>query len=149
LKLAYKKSQQEDTPVALQIVHDCLTIAEQASGSGSDRSVAQNYEQQVNQDIKKWQQQQIKETPHIALSKASAAIGETVDAHGISFWPNETVDIYVHATMVQQVQADDKGEFQVSITVPSDAPPPNFMTTIRASGESSAKSATATFHTKP
>lgn len=147
LKAAYKKSQQENTPVALQIVRDCLTIAQQAS-SGSDRSVAQDFQRQAEQDLKRYQQQQIAEKPHITLSRSSAAIGETVVVKGRSYWPNETVEIVLHATTVKEVQADGNGAFQVSITVPDDAPPPSFSTAIMATGESSVKSARATFRTR-
>lgn len=146
LNLAAKKTQREDTPVALQIVHDCLTIAQQTSQTAADRGTAQDYMQQANQAIQNWQQSQVAQTPHITLDKSSAAIGETVTVSGKSFWPNETIDIWVHATLVKQVQADNNGAFTTEITVPSSVPPPDFETTISATGETSAKSADAPFH---
>jgi hypothetical protein len=147
LKAAYKRTKQEDTPVALQIVHDCLEIAKQASVSGSDRGVAQSYEKEVNQSLKKWQQQQVDETPHIKLSRDHAGIGGTVTVRGTGFWPKETVDIHVAATLVKQVEVDTNGSFKSTIVIPSSAPPPDFGTSIPVSGESSAKSAQSPFHT--
>ena len=47
--------------------------------------------------------------------------------------------------MVKQVQADNNGAFTTAITVPDDVPPPDFQTTISATGETSAKSAEAPF----
>lgn len=43
LNLAYKKSRQEDTPVALQIVQHCFQLAGQQAQSISDRAVAQSH----------------------------------------------------------------------------------------------------------
>jgi hypothetical protein len=57
VEAAYKKSQQEDTPVALQIVKDCLKIAESASNPGRERSAAKQYEKKANQYIKQVEQQ--------------------------------------------------------------------------------------------
>jgi hypothetical protein len=52
VQLAYKKSLREDTPVALQKVHDCLGLAEQAATSDTDRGAARKYATQVARDIK-------------------------------------------------------------------------------------------------
>jgi len=47
VKAAYKRSKDEDTTVALQIVHDCLMLAEQTATSSADRATAQQYAQQA------------------------------------------------------------------------------------------------------
>lgn len=151
LNLASEKTEHEDTPVALQIVKNCLTVAQQTSQNATDSATVQDFLQQTNQAIQNWQQswQQtlVKETPHITLDKSSAAIGETVTVSGKRFWPNETIDIRVSGILVKQVQADNNGAFSTEIIVPQDAPPPDFPTTIEASGETSAKSAEAPFET--
>jgi len=145
LNLAVKKTQQDHTAVALQIVHDCLVLAQQRPQAAADRAATQDYVQQTNQAIRDYQQSQVAETPHITLDKSSAAIGEAVTVSGTSFWPNETIDIWVHATLVKQVQADNNGAFTTEITVPASVPPPDFQTAISATGETSAKSAEAPF----
>jgi hypothetical protein len=145
LKLAYKKAQTENKDVSLQIVHDCLKIAGQASDSPEDRNVARTYERQTDQYIKEIRKQEVAGTPHIKLSTKSAKVGESVEISGTKFYKNETVDIRLHATLVEQVQANGQGAFRVTIEVPDDAPPPGFSTTITATGETSAKSAQAPF----
>ena len=47
VKAAYKRSKEEDKTVALQIVHDCLTLAEQTATSSADRGAARQYAQQA------------------------------------------------------------------------------------------------------
>lgn len=47
---AYKRSKEEDKTVALQIVHDCLTLAEQTATSSADRVTARQYAQQAALD---------------------------------------------------------------------------------------------------
>lgn len=51
VKLAYSKSKQEDTLVALVEVHNCLVISERDATLSSDRSAAQQYSQKTNGDI--------------------------------------------------------------------------------------------------
>jgi hypothetical protein len=150
LNAAYKKSKQEDTPVALQIVKDCMEIAK-TSSSASDREqrIATNYQHRAERILQQWQQQQVEQTPTIALSSHSARIGEQVTVTGSNFWPNEMVDIVLHATIVAQVNADNKGAFSTVITVPSSAPPPDFDTVISATGQTSSRTAKAPFHTAP
>jgi hypothetical protein len=143
LKLAYKRSEKEDTPVALQVVHDCLKIAEQASDVPAEQGVARGYERQVDAQIAQWQAKQVQQTPHISLSRNSAAVGERISVEGRHFWPNETVDIYVHATLVKQLAVDGRGHFRTTIEVPSGAPP--MSTTVSVTGETSSASAQAPF----
>ena len=45
--VAYKRSKEEDSTVALQIVHDCLTLAEGTATSDTDRGAAQQYARQA------------------------------------------------------------------------------------------------------
>jgi hypothetical protein len=52
VNLAYKQSKKEDTPVALEKVHDCLGLAEQAATSNTERSAARQYAQRTTQYIK-------------------------------------------------------------------------------------------------
>jgi hypothetical protein len=149
LNIAYEQAQQENTPVALEIVKDCLEIVKSSSSaSDSEQSTATDYQRQVDQSLQQWQQQQVNQTPTLALSSASARKGEQVTVNGTQFWPNEMVNIRVHATLVSQVKADEKGAFSAVITVPSSAPP-DFDTAIVATGRTSAKSAEAPFHTAP
>jgi hypothetical protein len=147
VKAAYTRSKQEDTPVALEIVRDCLKIATTAPSATSEAAVAASYESQVQQYITAFQQDQVAQTPHIALSQSQAAIGQSVQVSGSGFWPNETVDIDVGAILIKQVTTDSTGHFTSLITIPQGAPPPDFPTEISAGGESSAKSASAPFST--
>jgi hypothetical protein len=148
LNLAYKKSQQENTPVALEIVKDCMEIAK-SSGSGAEQSLAVAFQQRADQYLQQWQRKQVEQTPHITLSSTSARIGEQVTVTGSKFSPNEMVDIKVHVEIVDQVKADGSGAFSEDITIPASAPSPDFPTLILATGQSSAKTAKAPFHTAP
>jgi UDP-N-acetylenolpyruvoylglucosamine reductase len=150
LKVAYKKTKQENTPVALQVVKDCMEIAKSnSSAADPEQTIATNYQQQVEQSLQEFRQKQVNETPTLMLSSGSARKGEQITVSGSNFWPNETVDIRVQASLVDQVKADAQGAFSTTITIPSSAPPPDFDTTITASGETSAKTAEHPFHTAP
>jgi hypothetical protein len=143
LTLAVKRTDQENTPVALKIVTDCMEIAKNTTPpDDQEQGVAASF-------LQTWQQQLIEQTPKITLSRDSAKKGAELKVNGSQFLPNEMIDIRVHATLVKQVQADKEGRFSVVITIPSSAPPPDFDTTITASGQSSARSAQAPFHTRP
>jgi hypothetical protein len=150
LNVAYKKTKQENTPVALEIVKDCMAIAKSnAAASDPEQGTATAYQQRFDQALRQWQQDQVEQTPTLTLSSSSARIGEQVTATGSKFWANEMVDIILHATLVEQTQADEDGAFSAVITVPSSAPPPDFDTLIRATGQASSKTAKASFHTAP
>ncbi|WIX90389.1 hypothetical protein [Amycolatopsis sp. DG1A-15b] len=147
LQLGYEKSKQENTPVALQIVKDCMAIAKTASPpSDPERAQIAGFQQRADQALQDWQKNQVNETPSITRSRNSAKKGQKVIVISKKFWPNEMVDIMGHATLVAQVEADGNGSFSASVTIPQGAPPPSFDTTITAAGKSSAKSATAPFH---
>ncbi len=147
LKAAYKRTQQEDTPVALEIVKDCMEIARTSSAaSDPEQSTAAAYQRQIDQSLQQWQQQQVNETPTLMLSRSTARIGEQVTVRGSRFWPNEMIGIHVQATLVAQVKADGAGAFSTVVTVPSSARP-NVDTVIIATGQTSAKYAEAPFHT--
>ncbi|KDN18710.1 hypothetical protein DV20_29400 [Amycolatopsis rifamycinica] len=148
LQLGYEKSKQENTPVALQIVKDCMEIAKTASPPADpERAQVAGFEQQADRAMQEWQKKQVNETPSLTLSRNSARKGQKVTVVGKEFWANEMVDITVHATLVAQVEADGNGSFSASVTIPQSAPPPSFDTTITAVGKSSVKSASAPFHT--
>ncbi|MGW5720193.1 hypothetical protein ACWEVP_28770 [Amycolatopsis sp. NPDC003865] len=148
LKIAYKKTEQENTPVALQIVKDCMEVARSTSPPDDpDQATAADYQKQFDQQLQQWQNGVVDQTPSIKLSRDSAKRGQAITVSGAKFWPGETVDISVHATLAGQAKAGKDGSFSVSITVPRNAPPPDFDTTIMAAGESSAKSARAPFRT--
>ena len=143
LNVALKQSQTENTPVALQIVKDCMEIAKTNSPPDDpEQAIAAGYEKQ-------WQDLVVSETPSISISRSSAGIGDTVRVTGSQFWANETVEVRLHASVLTQVKADANGAFTVDITVPQDAPPAGFSTTITATGRSSAKSADAPFQRAP
>jgi hypothetical protein len=145
LNLAYKKSRQEDTAVALQIVKDCMELVKtSSSASSAEQTSAASFEQTAEQYIEQWKQQQVEAEPKISLSSSSGRVGDQVTVKGSNFWPNETVNIIVHATLVDQVEADETGDFSTVITVPSMLS--DFDTQIRATGQTSVKSAPAPFH---
>lgn len=83
----------------------------------------------------------------ITLSTGTAPRGAPVTVHGSCFEPGERVVIRVHVTEVGSATADSDGGFTQTISVPQSAPPPNFPTSIAATGQSSAKTGTAPFST--
>ena len=144
LNVAYKKAKQENTPVALQIVKDCLEIAK----SSPEHDTATAFQGKVEQYLQQWQRQQVEATPIVTLSSNSAGIGEQVTVTGSRFVPNELVEIIVHATLVAQVQASDAGEFSTSITVPSSVFRDSDVA-VTAAGQTSARSGRAPLHIAP
>ena len=147
VKAAYKNTKQENTPVALQIVKDCLEIAKTGTGSTSDHTVATTYAGEAQRNITEWDKEQLPRTAHITLSDSSARIGAAITVKGINFLAGETVDIYVAATLVKQVEVDGSGGFSTEVVIPGDAPPSDFNTTVHVTGETSVRSASAPFHT--
>lgn len=137
LNIAYKRAQTENTPVALEIVKACLEIAKATSPPNDPEQGA----------LLQFQQDTINATPQLTISPATAKEGAQVTLTGSKFWPTEMVNVFLHAALLAQVQADATGSFSTTITVPSSAPPPGFPTTITATGQSSAKSAMAPFQT--
>lgn len=149
LSAAYKKSKQENTPVALQIVKDCMEIAKMSSSaSAREQRIATNFQHRAEQILQQWQQQQVEQTPTIALSSNSARIGEQLTVTGSNYRPNEMVNIVLHAALVAQAKADEQGAFSEVITVPSSAPL-DFDTVISATGQTSSRTAKAPFRTAP
>jgi hypothetical protein len=80
LQVAYKTSKEEDSIVALQIVRDCLTLAEHAATSGTDRGGARQYARQATRDIGVVQQglPAIDVAPPETLDCGTAGIGAQV-----------------------------------------------------------------------
>lgn len=146
LSAAYKQTQTQNKDVSLQIVKDCLTIAGQSAGTPEELGVSQEYAKRADQFLKDWQKTQVQQTPHITLSSDTARVGDTVQVDGTNFYPGETVEIRLHATLLDEVPADGQGAFHAVVTVPADAPPPGFSTVISATGATSAKSADRPFH---
>jgi len=92
--------------------------------------------------------QDTQEAPaEITLSSGTVPRGGKLTVHGSGFKPGETVEIRVHVTSVGAVTADSTGRFTQTVTVPQDAPPPGFSTSVSATGHSSVKTATAPFAT--
>ena len=143
VEAAYKQTQEENTVVALQIVSDCLRIAESSADTAVDRSAAEESRQRA--DLIR---QQVQQTPHIEIAPNKAGAGASVLVSGTSFYPDETVAIYVHATLVTQIKVDGQGAFSATITVPKNAFP-GFQTAVTVTGETSAKSAQAPFEALP
>lgn len=121
VEAAYKVQQEENTAVALQIVSNCLRIAETQADTAVDKSAAEKSRNRA--DLIK---QQVEETAHIEIAPAQARFGGTVLVSGRNYYPNETIAIYLHATLITQVKADGEGVFTASIAVPKTAPPPRF-----------------------
>ena len=143
VEAAYKENKEENTVVALQIVSDCLRIAESSADTAVDRSAAEESRQRA--DLIK---QEVQQTAHIEIAPSQASAGANVLVSGTSFYPDETVAIYVHATLVTQIKVDDQGAFSATITVPKNALP-GFQTVVTVTGETSAKSAQAPFEALP
>ena len=143
VEAAYKENKEENTVVGLQIVSDCLRIAESSADTAVDRSAAEESRQRA--DLIR---QQVQQTAHIEIAPSQARAGESVVVSGTSFYPDETVAIYVHATLVTQIRVDGQGAFSVTITVPKNALP-GFQTAVTVTGETSAKTAQAPFEALP
>lgn len=143
VEAAYKENKEENTVVALQIVSDCLRIAESSADTAVDRSAAEESRQRA--DLIK---QQVQQTPHIEIAPSQAPAGASILVSGTSFYPDETVAIYVHATLVTQIKVDGQGAFSATITVPKNAFP-GFQTAVTVTGETSAKTAQAPFEALP
>jgi hypothetical protein len=150
LKAAYKRANQEDTPMALEIVRDCMEIAKSTSPP-DDPELAQvaDYERQVDEALARWRADQVEQTPEIKPSTSSARPGEHVTVTGRRFWAHEIVDIRVHSTLVAQVRSDDNGTFTAVVTVPTTRLNLDFDTVITAAGRTSSRWATAPFHVAP
>ncbi|MFJ6357725.1 hypothetical protein [Pseudarthrobacter oxydans] len=143
VEAAYKENKEENTVVGLQIVSDCLRIAESSADTAVDRSAAEESRQWA--DLIR---QQVQQTAHIEIAPSQARAGASVVVSGTSFYPDETVAIYVHATLVTQIRVDGQGAFSVTITVPKNALP-GFQTAVTVTGETSAKTAQAPFEALP
>jgi hypothetical protein len=150
LSLAYKRTEQENTPVALQIVKDCLELSK-TSGSLSpqEQSVATDFQRRADDFRRQWEAEQLARTPTLTTSAPTARKGAQVRVSGTRFQANEMVTVRLHTTQVAQPTADGNGAFSVSITVPQDAPPAGFSTSIIATGRTSSRSASAPFSTAP
>jgi len=143
LQAAYKKSQTEDQPVAMQIVHDCLAIAKESSDDAADRTVAAEAEQQAATWLARAKAKDVAGTPHLKLSRTRIARGQQVTVDGVHFWPDETVDVMVFGMILDQVQADSAGSFRATVRMPHDVP--GIARTIDATGETSVEHASAPF----
>jgi hypothetical protein len=141
ITLARKTAQKENQVVSLRVVNDCLKIAEGSAQSAAERAVAQTQQAQVDDYLKQLQAKQVQETPHIALSRSSVRVGDSITVSGRNYYANETVEVRFNGRIVAQVEADGNGSFKTAITVPDDGTPSSFPSTIIASGETSIKSA--------
>lgn len=162
LDLAREDTQKENTDASLVIVHFCTELAgKQPDLPQKDREAAKVLSNQADQLIKEYHQTSVPESltltvssespttqspesPHIDLSPARAVVGETVVVSGTNFDANEAVDISVEGAFVTQQQADSVGTFNASIQVPSGVSPGSSIT-IKATGETSGKSAESPF----
>lgn len=140
VEAAYKSTQKENVVVSLEIVAACLKIAEGAAETPADRSAAAE-----SRETALYIAKLVKSTAHIKIDPTRARVGETIDVTGRNYYPNESVAIVLHATLIKQVQADSQGAFATTFTVPKNALPVGFPSTISASGETSVKSARAPF----
>lgn len=149
VEAAYKKTKEENTVVGLQIVADCLKIAQSQAETAVDKSAAEESRKRAEDLRQDFVRQQVEQTPHIEIAPAQAQTGAKVRVSGRNYYPDETVAIRLHATLITQVKADGEGAFTTTVAVPKNAPPPGFPTAVTATGETSAKSASAPFETLP
>lgn len=143
VEAAYKSTREENTAVSLQIVSDCLKLAERTAETAQDRSAAE--ESRIRADSIR---QQVAETAHVTVNPGRARAGSSLVVSGTNFYPDETVAIYVHAALVTQVTADGSGAFTATVTVPQNVFP-GLPTAVTAAGETSAKTAQAPFEALP
>lgn len=143
VEAAYKSSQEENTAVSLQVVSDCLKIAESTAATAQDKSAAG--ESRARADSIR---QQVAGTAHLTVSPSRAQAGSSLVVSGTNFYPDETVAIYVHAALVTQVTADGAGAFTATVTVPQSVFP-GLPTAVTAAGATSAKTAQAPFEATP
>lgn len=119
LSVARKKAQQENTPVALEIVKECSELTERSGVAGADRAVLAQFQQEVDDSIAQFEQNALERTPSISLSKTVMHIGSQLTVTGVQFQANETVDIDVDVQTVARVTANSTGSFSATVTIPN------------------------------
>jgi hypothetical protein len=108
IQIAYKKSKEEDSTVALQVVRDCLTLTEQAAASRTDRGAARQYVQQVTRDIDVVQQRlpAIRVDPQGTLNCGTANIDAQVPCH-VTIKSTGVMPLHITGTNVTGANSSD------------------------------------------
>lgn len=142
LSVARKKSQQENTPVALEIVKECSDITQHSGVAmdDPDRAALAEFQQQADNSLKDFQQHTLETTPSITLSNTSAHTGGHVTVTGSQFQAGEMVDIEVDLELVKRLTADPRGSFTAVITIPEDIVVQAPQHDVSATGRTSARS---------
>ncbi len=142
VEIAEKITKEENTPVVLQIVKDCLDLTKNDPGAPTaEKEQATAFQQRIQRMI-------VDQTPPaLIVSPQSGVKGTSVTVQGSNFYPNEPIKIYLRATLVQQATANEQGAFSATFIVP-DTAQPGIPTTITAAGAASARSAEQIFTVK-
>jgi hypothetical protein len=106
--VAYKRSKEEDSTVALQIVHDCLTLAEENATSGTDRGTARQYAQQTTRyiDVVRRRLPAIELDPSGTLNCDSADVGAQVTCN-VTIKSTGVVALHITGVEVTGANSDD------------------------------------------
>ncbi len=149
LSVAYRRTKQENTPVALQIVRDCLKIAATATETKEEKEVIRTYRRQVVRIID--QVEDHRDNPTISLSPVEVSIGDQVVVRGRQFAANEVVDLELNSIPIEgiEVSADNRGRFEASVTMSTDIVEPDSSTTISAQGQVSEESVSSALRILP
>ena len=108
---AYKRSKDEDSTVALQIVHDCLLLARESATSAGDRQAAGDYARRATRSIE-------------VVSRALPAIeldpSRTLDCGSVEVGVPATCELTIESTGVKalkivsiEVRGPDRKDFRV------------------------------------
>src|SRR6266568_7338885 len=103
---AYKRSREEDSTVALQIVKDRLQLAEKKTTSATDRTVAKQYEQQATRyaDVIKRGIPAIEPVPSKMVDCGSVEVGAQASCQDVTI--KSTGVAALHITRVEMTGAD-------------------------------------------
>jgi hypothetical protein len=163
VKLAYSKSRQQDTLVALVEVHNCLVMAERDATSSSDRTVARQYSQKTTEDIGKvpTSPPEIQLDPSLPLNCGQTGVGTSVQcqvtikstgagalhvtsaevrgANSGDFTPgNDCTDKWLSSSqscvLLVQFQPSVSGDRTATLVIHQNLPPPDQGTTLELTG---------------
>jgi Abnormal spindle-like microcephaly-assoc'd, ASPM-SPD-2-Hydin len=119
--VAYKRSKEEDSTVALQIVHDCLKLAEETATSGTDRDTARQYASKATQyiDVVKQKLPAIELDPPGTLDCGPADVGTQVSCQ-VTIKSTGLAPLQVTST---EVTGADSGDFTAVAECPGTLEP--------------------------
>lgn len=77
VEAAYRETQEENTVVSLQVVSDCLRIAESTADTAVDKSAAEESRERADMI-----RQQVAQTAHVQIDPSQARVGRSIFVSG-------------------------------------------------------------------